>query len=79
MWREENIWHNYVKNIIAADRKSAFFLATYLQLNNMNKNHVASLEVIDLQRYKVIKKKNKVRAALNDAVNTPFVFFVGKN
>lgn len=79
MWQEENIWIHYVKNIIAADVSSAIFLASYLRRSNMNKSYVAHLEVIDLQKYKVIKKKNKVRAALNDAMNTPFIFFVGKN
>ncbi len=79
MWQGENIWLKYVKNIIAADMSSAIFLASFLRRSNMNKSYVASLEVIDLQKYKVIKKKNKVRAAINDAVNTPFIFFVGKN
>ena len=79
MWQGENIWIHYVKNIIAADVSSAIFLASYLRRSNMNKSYVAHLEVIDLQKYKVIKKKNKVRAALNEAMNTPFIFFVGKN
>ena len=79
MWNKENIWLNYVKNIIAADVTSAIFLAAFLRRNNMNKKYAASLEVIDLQRYKVIKKEYKVRAALNNALNMPFVFFVGKN
>ena len=79
MWERENIWLHYVKNIIAADIPSALFLATYLRQNNLNKNYAAALEVIDLQKYKVIKQKNKVRKALNDAINTPFIFFVGKN
>jgi hypothetical protein len=79
MWERQNIWLHYVKNIIACDVPSAIFLAIYLRQNNMNKNYAAALEVVDLQRYKVIKQKNKVKAALNDAINTPFIFFVGKN
>ncbi len=79
MWQEENIWLNYVKNIIATDVSSAVFLASYLRRNNLSKKYAASLEVIDLQKYRVIKKENKVRAALADSVNMPFVFFVGKN
>lgn len=79
MWQGENIWLKYVKNIIAADVTSAIFLASFLRRNNINKKYAASLEVIDLQKYKVIKKEFKVRSALNNAVNIPFIFFVGKN
>ena len=79
MWNRENVWLNYIKNIIAADITSAVFLATFLRKSNLSKKYAASLEVIDLQKYKIIKKEYKVRAALNDAINIPFVFFVGKN
>lgn len=79
MWQGQNTWIHYIKNIIAADLSSAVFLASYMRRCNMNKSYVNSLEVIDLQRYRMIKKANKVRAALNEAVHTPFIFFVGKN
>lgn len=79
MWQGQNTWIHYVKNIIAADISSAIFLASFLRRSNMNKSYIAHLEAIDLQRYKVLTKKNKVRAALSEATNTPFIFFVGKN
>jgi hypothetical protein len=79
MWEKQDTWLHYLKNIMAADIGSAIFLAIYLRQNNITKNYVSALEVIDLQKYKVIKQKNKVKAALNDALGTPFIFFVGKN
>ncbi|PQJ11491.1 hypothetical protein CJD36_006730 [Flavipsychrobacter stenotrophus] len=79
MWERQNTWIHYVKNIIAADISSAIFLASFLRRSNMNKSYIAHLEAIDLQRYKAISKQNKVRAALNEAASTPFIFFVGKN
>lgn len=79
MWQGENTWLHYVKNIIAADVSSAVFLATFLRHNNYNKRYAAALEVIDLQKYKILKKEHKVRAALADRTSVPFVFFVGKN
>lgn len=79
MWQRQNTWIHYVKNIIAADIASAIFLASFMRRSYMNKSYIASLEVADLQRYKLIKKKEKVRAALNDNASTPFVFFIGKN
>ena len=79
MWQRNNVWLHYVKNIIAADVSSAVFLASYLRYCGMTRNYVSSLEVIDLQKYKVIKQQAKVRIALRDRVKIPFVFVVGKN
>ena len=79
MWRKNKTWFHYVKNILSTDASSAVFLASYLQYLNISKNYTSSLEVIDIQKYKVIKKANKVRAALRDRMHLPFVFVVGKN
>jgi hypothetical protein len=79
MWRGNNVWLHYVKNIIAADVPSAVFLASYLRYSGITKDYTSSLEIIDLQKYKVIKKPAKVQAALCDRANIPFIFVVGKN
>ena len=79
MWQEENIWLHYVKNIIAADVPSAVFLSKYLGRININKSYCTALEVVDLQKYRVIKKKDKVRAVLSNIKRPPFIFIVGKN
>ncbi len=79
MERANNTWLHYVKNIIAADISSAVFLASYLRYQNLSKNYAAALEVVDLQKYKLIKPANKVRAALQNRASIPFVFIIGKN
>ncbi len=79
MWHEKNLWLHYVKNIIAADISSAVFLASYLRYSRISKNYAAALEIVDLQKYKVIRQENKVRVALRERVNIPFVFVIGKN
>lgn len=79
MWREEKEWLHYVKNIIAADVPSAIFLASYLRYAGMSKDYAAALEIVDLQKYKVIKQVNKVKVALYERRQIPFVFVVGKN
>lgn len=79
MWQRQNTWIHYVKNIIAADIASAIFLASYIRRCHMSKSYVACLEVADLQTYKLIKRKDKVRAALGAKAGTPFVFVLGKN
>lgn len=79
MWDRQNTWIHYVKNIIAADLSSAVFLASYMRRCHMNKSYIASLEAIDLQRYKIIRKSSKVRAAITESSSRPFIFFIGKN
>ena len=79
MWRQDNLWLHYVKNIIAADLTSAVFLASYLRRMQINKAYASSLEIIDLQKYKVIRQENKIKAALRERVNIPFVFVACKN
>ena len=80
MWSGHNkVWIHYVKNIMAADVYSAVFLASYLRYSGISKNYIPSIEVLDLQRYKVIKNPPKIRAALQNRMELPFVFVVGKN
>jgi hypothetical protein len=73
------VWMHYVKNIIAADVPSAVFLASYLRYSSIRKDFASFLEIIDLQKYKVIKKTDKVLTALGNRTSLPFVFVVGKN
>lgn len=81
MWgdKDNNVWLHYVKNIIAADLRSAIFLASYIRSNSITKNHARYLEVIDLQKYKIINNEVKVRTALSTRADVPFVFVIGKN
>ena len=75
----DHVWINYSKNIIAADAGSAVFLASFLQYLGTGYEYVSALEIIDLQKYKVIKQKLKIRAALRERIHVPFIFVVGKN
>jgi hypothetical protein len=79
MWRENKVWRHYVNDIIASDGHSAGFLASYLRYSRINKDYASFLEVIDLQKYKVITQTHKVRIALKERINIPFVFIAGKN
>lgn len=80
MWGEgDKVWLHYRKDILAADMPAAQFLATYLKHSSIKWLHVPCLEVADLQRYKLIKKERKVRQALIDRADIPFIFVVGKN
>ena len=79
MWHKDKEWLHFVKDIIASDVPSAIFLSTYLEYKEITGNFVASLEIIDVHKNKIIKKEHKVRTALYRRVGMPFIFVVGKN
>jgi len=80
MWSgQDKVWVHYVKHIIAADINSAALLGIYLRQMSLTKAYIPYLEVIDIQKYKVVKDKLKVRKALRDRADMPFVFVVCKN
>ncbi len=79
MWNRDRVWMHYVKNIVAADMSSAVFLASYLRRIGITRDYAATLEVYDLQRYRVIRNTLKVKVALKEKRNKPFIFVAGKN
>lgn len=79
MWKRNKVWIHYVKNIIAADIPSAVFLSSYLRHSKLSGDYANYLEIIDLQKYKMISKPARVKIALQDKKKLPFIFLVGKN
>jgi hypothetical protein len=80
MWRRNNkVWTRYGKSIVAVDTEAVYFLEDYLRFISMNRSYLNTIEVYDLQNYKLIKKHKKVGSALREKVNTPFIFFGYKN
>lgn len=80
MWdRRNKVWLQFRRDIISADIPSGIFLADYLRHVAIQRIHTHHLEIIDLQRYKVISTPKKVRAALTERSEIPFIFITGKN
>jgi hypothetical protein len=79
MWYRRRVWTHYAKNIIAVDIESATLLASHIRRNFLNKEYTKVLEVIDLQRYKIISNAGKVQVALREKRNKPFIFVACKN
>ncbi len=80
MWsKKDKVWMHYIHDIIAADVASGVFLAHFMRQARLAKSYVSALEVVDLQRYKVIRKAKKVLDCLSDTDNQSFVFIIGKN
>jgi hypothetical protein len=79
MWSGSNkVWMHYLNDIIAADVASAVLLSSYMR--QMRGHGFASLhEVVDLQRYKMIRTPRKVSLAMQERLHLPFVFAINKN
>lgn len=81
MWKGKNkVWMHYVNDIIASDVASAVFLSSFLRHQRLYKLYIPNFEIMDLQRYKVLRRPAKVRNALKSiADEVPFIFLTGKN
>lgn len=80
MWGKQNkTWMRYQQEVLATDLLSAVLLLGYLRFVSVKKMTGYGMEVVDLQRYKVIRKPVKVRQALREGGKAPFVFAYGLN
>ena len=75
----DHVWINYSKNIMAASAPDAVFLATFINYMEASHDYTSALEIVDLQKYKVIRKQTRVRIALRERLKIPFIFVVGIN
>lgn len=74
MWGDNKVWMHYT-GILAADEQSAQFLSGYLRFMAIQCSYLSSAEVIDLQRYKVIKPPSrKLKLYVHEKTKEPFIF-----
>lgn len=79
MWSGSNkVWMHYLNDIIAADVASAVFLSSYMRMMR-GRGFAGCHEVVDLQRYKMIRAPRKVQQAMRERTHLPFVFPVNMN
>ena len=80
MWgKKDKVWMHYVHDIIATDVASGVFLAHFMKQTRLKRTYATALEIVDLQRYKVISKTKKVLSSLSELQDKSFVFVIGKN
>lgn len=80
MWsRKHEIWKRYHEDVLAMDNYDAFFLSAYIRHANLHRIDAHVTEVIDLQRYRLIRKPGLVRSALREKKHEPFIFFFSLN
>lgn len=80
MWGHNNkVWLAYKKGLLATNAESAAFLSGYLRNMLINRTYLTALEVLDLQKYKVVKSPPKLKQAINERLEIPFVFLSCNN
>lgn len=80
MWgKKDKVWMHYIHDIIASDVASGVFLAHFLRQVRITRDYINSLEIVDLQRYRMIRKPAKVLAAIGLSQESSFVFVISKN
>jgi len=77
---QEQIWYQFEQDILAVNEFSALALLAFLRKMQGDNGYYLSMEVYDLQRYKLIKNQKQVRNMLHLAPQDRiFIFPVCKN
>ncbi len=79
MWGNNKVWTEYGSGLLAADRQSAAFLANYMRYTIISRSYLQVFEAIDLQKYKIIRSIPKLKQAINERLDIPFVFLSCNN
>jgi hypothetical protein len=78
--RSEQIWKQYPQNITAVNNKEAVYLLHYISYVRITRCHLSLVEIIDLQRYRIVRQKNQVSKLLSlPEKKRLFLFPVNKN
>ena len=63
--RSEKIWKRYPQHITAVNNKEAMYLLHYLSYVRITRCYLSLTEIIDLQRYRIIRKKHLISSLLS--------------
>lgn len=79
LWQRKQKWHYFDTGLMAQHFREADFLQKWYFHKSIKGELAANFEVIDLQRYKIVSKANKVNIAMREKANEPFIFFACRN
>ena len=79
-FRKEKYWLCYPHDILAINYQEAAYIAKFLRIVQMNRTYYDSFEIIDIRKYRLVKKRKQVAAMLKLApFEQYFLFPVNKN
>ncbi len=76
---QNKVWMQYLNGIVATDLYSAVFLSSWLRHSILTREYTNFLEVVDIQKYRVIRRNPDVLIAIRNRSSIPFVFVIGRN
>lgn len=78
--RREKIWKHYPQDITAINNQEAIYILHYISFVRITRSYLHLTEIVDLQRYRLVKKKAQVLKMLSlDQGDSAFLFPVNKN
>ena len=78
--RSTRTWKQYPQNITAINNREALYLLHFLTYVHITRSYLDLTEVVDLQRYRIVRKKSTVSKILaRPQTRDCFVFPVNKN
>jgi len=78
--RSEKIWRYYPQSILSLSREDAAYLNLFLIRMRHTRHYINLLEIIDLQRYRLIRKTNVIQRLLSmEFDKQKFLFLFNKN
>jgi len=79
-FKKEKYWQNFPHDIIAENPEDAAFLYTFLKNAQISQMDLDTFEILDIQKYRLIKKRHKIAAMLKfHPSEMSFIFPVNKN
>jgi hypothetical protein len=76
---KERVWKRFAGNAVATDEAEAVFLAGFVKDVEIKRIFLRTIEVADLQHYRLLKAGRKVDKVLSVKKRDPFVFVLHKN
>lgn len=79
-FRKEKFWEYFYPEVLACNEEDATLLYLFLKLQQIERTDIDTFEVIDIRRYRLVKKKHKVAEFLKrKPAEMSFIFPVNKN
>lgn len=78
--RKERTWKQYPQNVTAVNKQEALYLLHYITYVHITRSYLNLTEIIDLQGYRIIRKKSTIsRLLARPQERDSFIFPINKN
>ncbi len=79
MWNHHHTWYSYPPDILVTSDEEGRFLTRFLKECLLKRNHLVTMEIVDLQSYRLIRNPGKIQSFLMEKNKDPFQFLCNLN